>query len=374
MEKKFSKTGVYVVEIKDLKKNERIYKDKNYTYNLYFYNTKKAFEKAEKKNVFEKDFLQDECFDVLPSNRENMKFYDANSKKYINYDKFLKKEPKLESYDENKFYCVVLDNTDVDSLVFFNEEYKQSIYEFSTKEELDIFINEKENKKKPIDQKTSSLLNYKKDNIVYLLRKDNKQKVLDYDYILDEKDFSVGKNIDSWNDERFITKVVFFPSGDAYIFNCHEDAITEAVMNLSRFIEEEISIERFIDGVEEFYSEKHEFKFKYIGKDSDFKFERTGSHDESIFLISNYLNFDIIWQKEEIEYLKNMLNLENKFINDLNDMVKKNPKEAVEKAKELLISMQIIDNDGRVMEPYTKVFYKDDSIIKGNNKRLSKKQ
>ena len=351
MENKFSKTGVYVVLIKDLSEDERIYKDNKYSYNLYFYNTKKAFEKARKENVFEEEFLQFECFDVFPSNRENIRFYDANSEKYLDYDKFLAKKP----YDENKFYCIVLEDIDVNSTIFSNEKYKQNIYEFNTKEELNDFINGKETNNKLIHQRTGTLINYNKDNISYLLRKGDKQKVFYYDSVLNEKDFSIGKDFDSL-DANFITKVVFFPSGDTYVFNCHEDAINEAIMNLSHFIEEEIGIERFIEEVESAYNGKRNLKYKYVGKTVDFDVDCVESNYESIIFVSNYLKFDFIYTNEEIEYLKKKLSLEKETIRDLGNIAKNNPEKAVEKAKELLILMQIIDNDGNVLEPYNVIF------------------
>lgn len=361
MEKKFSKTGVYVVEIKDLKKDERISKDKKYNYNLYFYNTKKAFEKTKNKNEFQKEFLLSECFDVLPENRENMKFYDANSEKYLDYDKSSSQKP----YDENKFYCVVLEDVDLNSTIFTNEEYKQNIYEFNTKEELNDFINGKETNNKLIHQRTGRLINYSKDNISYLLRKGDKQKVFYYDSILNEKDFSIGKDFNLL-DTNFITKVVFFPSGDTYVFNCHEDAINEAVMNLSHFIEEEIGIERFIEEVKSAYNGKRNLKYKYVGKTVDFDVDCVESKYESIIFVSNYLKFDFIFTNEEIEYLKKRLALEKETICDLGNIAKDNPEKAVEKAKELLILMQIIDDGGNILEPYN-VIFKDDS--KENTKK-----
>lgn len=357
MENNFNSRGVYVISIKKLKPGEKLYLDKEYEYDIYYYSSKKEYSRVKGKLI--EDYLKTNCKNLLPTPAENIKYLDFENYKLIDKSNILKHSPSLKNknFDEKKFYCIILDGIDVDDLVFFGKEYNQKVYEFEKKEELDEFINGNKKDREPKQILKSTLESRKQENRIYLLANDNKQKVLKKEFILNPEDFDV----------EDYTIVVLWPSMDTYVFNCHEDYVNHVIIFEGELIKKEMEVKKFIDYVEEFYNEEtrssKDLKCQYVGKTSNFDFD----YEESRILVSNYLRFDFISNKEKLDYLTYLRAMEKTL--NLTEKIKANPEESISEARELLITMRIIDEFGNILSPFDKIIFKDDSLKNKNNSK-----
>lgn len=359
-EKKFNSRGVYVISIKGLKAGENLYLDKIYEYDIYYYSSKKEYSGVKGKLM--EHHLESSYKDFLPTPKENIKYFNSDNNACVDNSNIFENLPVEKiSYNKKNFYCVILDEIGIDDLIFSASTYNQKIYEFKTKEELDAFINGNKKDKKPKKIVNSTLKTKKEENIVYLVVNGNKQKVLEKEYILDSKKFN-----------SYYTTVVLWPSMDTYVFNCHEDSIIEANTDAAGLLGKDERFKSFIDLVGYYHDEgkliSNKLECQYIGKTFDFDFDFDFSIS-SKFLISNYLIFDIIYEKETLDHLEYIRSMEK--VLDLNEKIKTNPEGSVGEARDLLITMRIIDEMGNVLTPFNRIISKDDSL-ENNSDNISK--
>lgn len=234
---------------------------------------------------------------------------------------------------KNKFYCVVIEDMNVDDLFYFEKEYNQKVYEFDTKIELDNFVNV-DDEKKEAKNITKVLPRKQPKNTIYLIKNNGRKKVLEHKFILDPKDFS-----------KESTTIVIWPSMDTYILNCHEDYVYEGACTFSEISKKEINVENILSEIKLTLLKPNIFKYHYVGKSLNFDFE-----DESRILISNYLGVNIIFKKEDLDYLKRLRDL---------DLLSAEAMDNIENAKNFLILLRIIDEKGNILAPYDKIIYKD---------------
>lgn len=353
MKTKFSNKGNYVIAIQGLKENEKLDFDKPYTFYIYHYKTKKTYnefaqliktEHILEEMLDEKD-LKEVCVgEKLPRKIDNIKMYlDLDNNKVL--DESIsdeKTELKTRTKDSNKFYLTIIENESIDDVFFFDIEYMQTTYEFDTNEELDSFINQENRNKVPFESVTTTLSKEKQKNVIYLLENGVNKKVLEHEFIL---------KIDELG-ERERTIVVFWPSMDAYVIGCHEDMVYKGICELPEISKGEMDVNNIFSAIEDNLSfanfDKKILKRQHIGKMTSFDFDGDGEIPKC--LISNYLCVNYIFDKESLEYLNKIRNLELAYNKALND------KGCV---KEFLMMMHIIDEKGKVLAPFNEVIYQD---------------
>lgn len=371
MVEQLKKTGVYLFAVKGIKKADQIYLDQNYQYAVYHFSKKKDFEQFTKdieglklkdiKKILSK-YLVEECNDLLPDIESNCILFTDSTFKNIDKKQISDKKPNLTSFDKDKFYSIVLKNICINDLIFFDKDYDQEVYEFNSKEDLMRFISG-DLECKPVDVVTSTIAQKNFPNVFYVAKDEVQTKLIEYGHILDPKVFFVGSNGGFRSQQQYLTKIVFWPSMDTYIYNCHEDAIIECASDSNDFMElNESRIDMFIKKLESWargvaYGDDYEPKYQYVGKSYGYNPEDDNSTiGESSFLICDYLYFGhIIETKEQLDWLENnRKNNANILIQEINKKRKASELEALKFAKVLLAAIKIFEPDGSVNE-----FYKD---------------
>ena len=371
MVEQLKKTGVYLFTIKGLRKADQVYLDQKYQYAVYHFSKKKDFEQFTKdiENLKLKDikkllskYLLEECDDLLPGIESNCVLFTDSTFKNIDKKQISNKKPNLTSFDKDKFYCILLKNIHINDLIFFDKDYDQEVYEFNSKEDLMRFISGKV-KCKPIDVVSSTIAQKNISNVFYLAKDEVQTKLIEYEHILDPKVFGVNRNDGLSSKEPNLCKIVFWPSMDTYVYNCHEDAIIECASDSNDFMD--LNESRMIDFVKKLeswatdvsFDKEYEPKYQYVGKSYEYNPEDNNSTiGESTFLICDYIYFGhIIWTKEQLDWLENnRKNNANILIQEINEKRENSELEALQLAKSLLSAINIFEPDGSVNG-----FYKD---------------
>lgn len=358
MGKKFKKNGVYVFKIRDSADCEDFYFDKEYEYDVYYFKTKKLYDENHDSISQDamKEYFVESVKGLLPRNVINSVFTDECNL-IIEEDNLLENKPV--KMDKNKFYCVVLDVEHIDALIFDGLKYKQKVYEFKTKEEQKSFIDSNKCAGRLVEEQSRVLHVVDDKNVTYLASSGNNIKVLEKDYILAQAIF------DTYRDNS-VTKVIFYPSLDTYVFNCHEDYIIEAINLLSEFSFKERTTDEFIKEVELALEGGKKLQYKYIGKSIESSPEDLYiTLDESIYMVSTFPKFDIIWTKKEIDEISNLL-----YYKKIMDALQSDSPEDIKFVAEFLIKNKILNEHGELLEPYKNAIFVDSSPkkIKGTSK------
>ena len=361
MEKKFKKSGVYVFKIKDSSECEKFYFDKEYEYDIYYFKTKKIYDEVFDSNSSEmmQKYFVESVKGLLPRNIINSVYMDELTG-IIGKDEMYENKPV--KIDGDKFYCIVLDAEHVDALIFDGLRYKQKVYEFKTKLDQSKFIESGKCTGKLVEEQSKVLSVVEDYNVTYLVASGNNTKVLEKDYILDQEVFDTYKN-------NQVTKVIFYPSLDTYVFNCHEDYIIEAINILSEFSFKERTADEFIKEVEGTLERGKKLQYKYIGKSIQSSPEDLYiTSDESIYMVSTIPKVDIIWSEEEMNQISNVL-----YYKKLSDALKSNSPEDIKFITEFLIQNKILNEQGKLLEPYKNAVYVDGSAKKSKGTSKTKK-
>lgn len=363
MEKKFKKNGVYVFKIKDSSDIDDFYFDKEYEYDVYYFKTKKLYDENHDSISQDamKEYFVESVKGLLPRNVINSVFTDECNL-IIEEDNLMENKPvKME---KNKFYCVVLDIEHIDALIFDGFKYKQKVYEFKTKEEQKRFIDSGKCAGKLVEDQSRVLHVVDEENVTYLASCGNNIKVLEKDYILAQALFNTYR-------DNSVTKVIFYPSLDTYVFNCHEDYIVEAINILSEFSFKERTTDEFFKEVEDTFAIENgkKLKYKYIGKSIEASPEDLYiTLDESIYMVSTFPKFDIIWTEEEMGEITNLL-----YYKKLFDALQSDSPDDIKFVTEFLIKNKILNEQGQLLEPYKNMVYVDGSTKKSKGTFKTKK-
>lgn len=363
MGKKFKKNGVYVFKIKDSADCEDFYFDKEYEYDVYYFKTKKLYDENHDSISQDamKEYFVESVKGLLPRNVINSVFTDECNL-IIEEDNLLENKPI--KMDKNKFYCIVLDVEHIDALIFGGLKYKQKVYKFKTKEEQKEFIESGKCAGKLVEEQSRVLHVVDEENVTYLASWGNNIKVLEKDYILAQAIF------DTYRDNS-VTKVIFYPSLDTYVFNCHEDYIMEAVNSLSAFSTKERTTDEFFKEVEDNFviESGKKLQYKYIGKSIESSPEDLYiTSDESIYMVSTFPKFDIIWTDEEIAEITNLL-----YYKKLFDALQSDSPDDIKFITQFLIKNKILNEQGELLEPYKNMVYVDGSAKKSKGTPKTKK-
>ena len=363
MEKKFKKNGVYIFKIKNSLEAEEFYLDKEYEYDIYYFKSKELYDKSfdSDSSVFKKDFFQESVKGLLPGKMTNA-VYMNDFYEIIDSNEILENKPI--EINKNKFYCIVLEVENIDSLIYNEHNYKQRIFEFKSEQEQKQYIVNKKNTGKLIENQNKNLKVIYDENVTYLVSCGNNIKVLEKDYVLDDDVFNtIGDNE--------ITKVIFYPSLDTYIFNCHEDYIIDATNSLSDFSDKDTTPEEFVDEVEFALENGTKLEYKYIGKSKEASPENLYStSNESVYIVSTFPITEIVFSDKSIAALSNVA-----YYKKISDALQNNSSEDIKFIAEFLIKNQILNIQGELLEPYKSEFYVDSSakINKGTTKTKIKK-
>lgn len=298
---KFNKKGIYLFAIKNLKEEETIYWEKEYEYIIYYFESRKLYNQYIGTDKLNRDFLVERAKGVLPKTLNNAEYMVYETGEEIEPEVIVGETPiKLK---KDKFYCVVIRVNHIDELVFETNMYSQKIYEFETEKEQQAFVTKGENVGKLLEDKTRVLLKDLEDasNVVYLLSSKKGTKVFKKDYLLDKEVFYTAEDL---------TKVIFYPSLDTYVFNCHEDCIFEAVQNMSSFSLKDLDYDKFIRELKSSVDDGKQFTCKYIGKAAEVNPDNPhyDFDGECIHVINTYFKLDIIWKSEEIDAINHVIN------------------------------------------------------------------
>ena len=354
--KNFKKNGVYVIKIKSSTEIEEFYFDKEYEYDIYYFKSKDIYNDL----VGSMDeYFQESVKGKLPKDIPNVVYQDDEGGK-IQDNEILDKEPV--KINKDKFYCVVLEVPHIDSLIFDEQSYKQKVYEFNSEKEQQQFIKNGKNTGKLIENQSRRLKLIDDENVSYLVSSKDNLKELQRDYVLSDDVFN------TYRDNQ-MTKVIFYPSCDTCVFNCHEDYIVEAVNLLSGFSDKEVSVEKFIETVKETLETGKTLEYQYIGKSKDVNPEDSyETCDESVFVLSNYPTVDIIWSNESLDALSNI-----SYYKKLSKALQEGTKDDVKFVLDFLLKNKILNEEGKLLEPYNKAFYVDDSNKKKATSKTKKK-
>ena len=182
-------------------------------------------------------------------------------------------------------------------------EYRQKIYEFETEAKQKDFAIHGKKVGKLLEDKTRILRYIESEdvsNVIYLVSSGTKIKEFKKEYLLDDEVFDV---------TGYITRVIFYPSLDTYVFNCHEDGIFDAIDNLSKFTLDDFDSAKFIEEVKEWAEDCDNFTCKYIGKVSELNPSNRHCNfdDETIYFVNTFLKLSIIWKPEEIAAISHVI-------------------------------------------------------------------
>lgn len=304
--KKFNKKGVYLFAIKNLGDEVEVYWDKEYEYDIYYFKSQSIYrdnrlgymDKPDSKT----EFFVETVKGLVPKELKNAKYMVEETGEEIEYEEFIANAPI--SFDKSKFYCIVIEVEHIDSLLFNLHEYRQKIYEFETETNQKDFAIHGKKVGKLIEDKTRILRHIESEdvsNVIYLVSSGTKTKEFKKEYLLNEDVFDVTGDIN---------RVIFYPSLDTYVFNCHEDYIFEAIDNLSKFTLDDFDSDKFIEEVKSWADDCNNFTCKYIGKAVELNPSNRHCNfdNETIYFVNTFLKLDIIWTQEECDAINQVIN------------------------------------------------------------------
>ena len=329
--KEFNKTGLYLFKVKFDLEDDEIYWDKEYEYDIYYFKTKKLYE--ENKYSKHKEYFVESTKGLLPKDLKNAKYIDYEES--FEFDKEDFSDFKPFEYNPKSIYCTVISTNHIDDLILTNENYSQKVYEFKNEKDMQEFIKNGKLKGNLVFENREKEIIYKKNKskFSYLVSSQGKTKEVKKEYFIN--------NEETHNKE--VTKVIFYPSLDTYLFTCHEDYIRGAVDQLTEFTFKGFDIKKFIDAVKEELNcsleNDKDFSCKYIG--NTINLDADDPHctiDECVHVINTYLKLDLIFSQSDLDAIKNLIEneellylIKSTLLND--DTNLKSFKESIEKIK-----------------------------------------
>lgn len=353
---KLLKKGFYIVRIYDAK--ESITYDGKYLYDVCYFPRKKdkKFIKEDfndievgdyfMKIIYQADLSKEKllCQDGI----DILYFDDYNSKFIVPEEKTNKKEKndsEKKTYNDEKSYCVILEILDELDIIFCDEEYDQIVYEFNTKEELGNFINNKKTVSNKNLIKVKGKLELNK-NIVLMKR--------DGDKLVEINPKSILKKKDSYE------QIIIYPTKERYLIVTDgknfvpEDVLRYAIEDIVCCDTTNVELEMFLNTLES--------RCEKVLKLSSLKEIKTDYFERDDFeVVCAYNGLWGFLDREDFEDFEN-LRTGKTYCDSLKEELKKRSKDALKEVKKLLVSLEVIDERGCILNPYNQILYADDNL------------
>ncbi len=231
-------------------------------------------------------------------------------------------------------------------MAFYDEEYDQTVYEFNTKEELDNFIKSEETARDKNYIKVKSKLKVNK-NII--LMKEDKDKLVRIDpkSILNKKDS--------------YEQIIIYPTMERYLIVTDgknfvpEDVLRYAITDIVGCATTSAELEMFLYELES-RSEKV-LKLSSLKKIKTDYFKR-----DDLEVLCAYNGLWGFIDREDFEDFEN-LRTGKTYCDSLKEELKKKPKEVLNEVKKLLVSLEVIDENGCILAPYEQILYTDNNLV-----------